>query len=192
MVLIFRVLLGLMRGLIRGKVRGALDDSVIRLTVLPTDADLYFHLNNGRYLSLSDLGRLDLAMGSGLWRVMLRNRWFPVAASSTARFRKSIDLFRRFDLRSRLVGWDTKWIYVAHWFELDGEIAATILFRVVFLKGREAIAPSTLFEAMGIEAEAERVPEWIRHWKETEERIKPMMNRATEEPGEEIDREQVE
>ena len=34
--------------------------SRIRLTTLPTDIDLLRHMNNGRYLSLFDLGRWDL------------------------------------------------------------------------------------------------------------------------------------
>lgn len=192
MVLVFRIILGVIRGLLRRNRRALFEDSVIRLRVLPTDADLYFHLNNGRYLSISDLGRLDLAMGNGLSSVMMKNRWFPVVATSMARFRFSIGLFQRFTLRTRIVGWDAKWLYIVHWFELDGRAAATILLKAVFLERRKTIPPARLFEEMGIVAEPERLPEWIRHWIETEEAIKPALNQAMEDSVEKIDREQAE
>ena len=38
------------------------DFSYITLTVLPTDIDFYWHMNNGRYLSMMDLGRMNFTM----------------------------------------------------------------------------------------------------------------------------------
>ena len=50
--------------------RCALPDgmSVLRFRAWPTDLDPSLHVNNGRYLALMDLGRLDLMVGAGLWR----------------------------------------------------------------------------------------------------------------------------
>ena len=42
------------------------DVSVLGLRVLPNDLDLSLHMNNGRYLTVMDLGRLDLILRSGL------------------------------------------------------------------------------------------------------------------------------
>ncbi|MBN9173553.1 MAG: 4-hydroxybenzoyl-CoA thioesterase, partial [Microbacterium sp.] len=44
----------------RGERLSATDVGRIRLTTLPTDIDILMHMNNGRYLSLFDLGRWDL------------------------------------------------------------------------------------------------------------------------------------
>jgi len=44
-----------------------------RLTfrVLPTDLDVLGHMNNGVYLSIMDLGRMDLLQRSGVWSRLL-------------------------------------------------------------------------------------------------------------------------
>lgn len=40
--------------------------SRIRGCVLPNDLDLNFHMNNGRYLTVLDLGRIDFLLRIGL------------------------------------------------------------------------------------------------------------------------------
>ena len=41
--------------------------------VQPLDLDLNLHMNNGRYLSIMDLGRFDLMLKAGVfWRLMAR------------------------------------------------------------------------------------------------------------------------
>ena len=42
------------------------DESVIRVRVWPHDLDLWGHVNGGRYLTLSDLSRLDFSIRTGL------------------------------------------------------------------------------------------------------------------------------
>ena len=63
---------------------------VTKFMVLPHDIDLNIHLNNGRFLTFMDLGRLDFIMRAGLARVFLKMKWNPVVASATVRYRKSI------------------------------------------------------------------------------------------------------
>ena len=45
-------------------------------------------MNNGRYLTLMDLGRADLVIRSGLWRAVLRHGWAPVVSAVKIRFRR--------------------------------------------------------------------------------------------------------
>lgn len=70
--------IGLLLLIIRARVRGALnppqDVSKVWFRVWPHDLDPSIHMNNGRYLALMDLGRLDLLIRSGLWRALLKNR----------------------------------------------------------------------------------------------------------------------
>ena len=51
----------------RKDARAARPSARIRLTTLPTDIDILRHMNNGRYLSLFDLGRWDLLIRTGLF-----------------------------------------------------------------------------------------------------------------------------
>jgi acyl-CoA thioesterase FadM len=52
---------------------------VVRLAfrVLPTDLDIYRHMNNGRYLSIADVARFDMLRRTGLWEMLNRHGWYP-------------------------------------------------------------------------------------------------------------------
>ena len=71
-------------GLIGLPRRGLLEESRISFRVLPNDCDINGHLNNGRYLSFMDLGRLHLVAQIGLLRVILRRRWLLCADHESA------------------------------------------------------------------------------------------------------------
>src|ERR1700682_5304210 len=112
--------------------RDVFAESRLRLRVWPNDCDLNFHLNDGRYVSLAGLWRVDLLARSGLLRIARKRGWFPVVGSATIRYRKSLLPFERFTLRSRLVAWDEKWFYIEHLFERgDGSIGARLIVRTV-------------------------------------------------------------
>src|SRR5262245_34092258 len=94
--------------------------SVRTFRAWPLDIDTSLHLNNGRYLTLMDLGRLDFMVASGLWRVVLRQRWTPIASAITIRFRREIRLFQRFRIETRLVAWDSTFVVMEQNFILIG------------------------------------------------------------------------
>ena len=45
--------------------KGPLEESRVAFRVLPTDCDINLHMNNGRYLSFMNLGRLHLVAHLG-------------------------------------------------------------------------------------------------------------------------------
>lgn len=134
MNLLFRIIWVLLGALRRSRL-SPLDESVISLRVLPNDLDLHAHMNNGRYLSIMDLGRLDLMARTGLGRVALERRWIPLVAWVSIRYRRPLKLFQRFDLRTRIVYWDTKWFYIEQRFEHQGQLVAAARIRGL-LRGR--------------------------------------------------------
>lgn len=87
MTLWFRLIWLLLTARLRGKVQ-LFDISVLRLRVLPNDLDFNGHINNGRYFTLADLGRLDFLIRAGVARVAIANRAVPLigdARGSSAR-----------------------------------------------------------------------------------------------------------
>src|SRR5579884_1780374 len=70
--------------------------------VLPTDLDIFRHVNNGIYFSIMDLARVDMIVRSGLLKVMRKARLRPVVAAETIRFRRSLTLFQRFNVETRV------------------------------------------------------------------------------------------
>ncbi len=170
-----RMVTTFVRALFRSKL-GLFEESRLRLRVWPNDFDAYLHLNNGRYLSMMDLGRFDLVIRNGLGRIMWTRKWFPVVGSSMIRYRRPIDAFRSYDLYTSLVGWDEKWMYIAHRFEKDGELMAAAIIQGVFKGAEGTIAPTRMFRELGHDAaEAVRMPQWIVEWQGADAEMK---NRA--------------
>lgn len=110
------------------------DTSALSFRVLPNDLDLSLHMNNGRYLAIMDLGRLDLLMRSGLGGAVWRNGWTPVANAAVIRFRRELRAFDRYRLETRIVGWLEQAVLIEQTFvfsagEREGQVSARALFK---------------------------------------------------------------
>jgi acyl-CoA thioesterase FadM len=148
---------------------GFLDESAIRLRVWPNDLDANLHMNNSRYLLAMDVGRWELVIRTGLWRELLRRRWFPVVGSATLRFRRPLDPFQRYRLVTRLVAWDEKWCFLEQRFERGGHAHAVGRVKALFRGPQGHVSSAALLAAAGYpEAAARRVPDAIRRWQEAE------------------------
>ena len=88
----------------RGSPLAPTDVGSVRFRVLPNDLDLQRHMNNGVYLSLMDLGRIDLMVRSGVWSELTARGYYPVIVSSTITYRRSLELWQTYELESRMVG----------------------------------------------------------------------------------------
>jgi len=162
--LIFRTLLHLLRSR-RASALGMLDVGRVRFRVLPTDLDVLGHMNNGVYFSIMDLGRMDLMIRSGAWGPLRARGWYPVMANETMSFRKSLQPWQLFDLESKIVGVDTKAVYVLQRFVVDGEIYAEAMTRGRFLKkGGGTVSVAELTEMLGAEAASLTPPAWVTQW----------------------------
>jgi acyl-CoA thioesterase FadM len=144
---------------------GILDVAHTPFRVRPTDIDILRHMNNGVYLSMADLGRFDLLIRSGVWETFNRLGWYPVVANQTISYRKSLDLWTKYDLQSKLVGADARGIFVEQRFVVNGEIYAQMVIRGRFLKrSGGTVTIDELNEATGVDVRALEVPEWILRW----------------------------
>lgn len=144
---------------------GPLDVSTTSFRVLPTDVDTLGHMNNGRYLSIADLGRFELLQDAGLYGPMRKRGWYPVVVASTISYRKSLDLWQKYDLESRFVGVDDRAVYVEQRFTVDGEIYAQMVIRGRFLKQSGGLVPmDELIEFFGVGRDDVRMPEWLVRW----------------------------
>jgi acyl-CoA thioesterase FadM len=139
--------------------------SRIRLTTLPTDIDVLRHMNNGRYLSLFDLGRWDLLVRSGLADATRERGWYPVVASETITFRRSLTLWQRFVVESRFLGHDDRSLYLEHRAVVDGEIYARAIIRARMLRrGGGTVDHAELFAAVGRPEGLPDVEPWVHEW----------------------------
>ncbi|MFE5408943.1 acyl-CoA thioesterase [Microbacterium sp. NPDC056569] len=153
------------RRLRRGGRLGPNEISRIRLTTLLTDIDLLRHMNNGRYLSLFDLGRWDLLVRTGLWDVMKAYGWYAVVSSETVTFRKSLNLWQKFDVESRMIGHDDRAVYLEHRAVVGGEVYARAIIRARMMKrSGGTLSHDELFAAIGRPEGVPEVDAWVHDW----------------------------
>ncbi|MGA7750650.1 MAG: thioesterase family protein [Gallionella sp.] len=124
MNLIFRMLYVLILSLFRERLDAGNFVSRLSLRVLPNDLDINFHMNNGRYLTISDLNRVDLFARSGLLKAMFKRNWIPVIAEHTMAYKKPWGIFEHFDVKLEVTHWDEKYFYMKHTFSKDERIVA--------------------------------------------------------------------
>jgi len=126
-----------------------LDEITLDLWVLPNDLDAFGHMNNGRYLALMDLGRLAMMARVGLLRCARANDWTPLVRGIEIEYYKPLKLGTRCRLHSRLVSWDTKWVYLEQRFTRGVELHARAHVRGL-LRGRDGNIPTAeLLAAVG-------------------------------------------
>lgn len=116
------------------------------MRVLPTDLDLLMHVNNGIYFSLMDFGRWDMVFRNGVYDACYRKGWYAVVAGETIKFKKSLKLWDKFTLQTQVVGHDEKNFFIQQKFVCRGELMATGLVKVRFLKkSGGTVSPAEIF-----------------------------------------------
>jgi acyl-CoA thioesterase FadM len=140
----------------------------MRVRVWPTDMDLNFHLNDGRYVSLSGLARVDLMLRNGLLRRALKRGWYPVVGGVVIRYRREIRAFEKFELHSRILGWDEKWFYFEHRFEKGGSVVALAYARGVMRTREGAVPPSDVLQLVEWKEASPPLPDAVVRWQQAD------------------------
>jgi acyl-CoA thioesterase FadM len=163
--LYFRLLFLLLR-IWRLPRRGLLEPSRAAFRTLPNDCDINFHMNNGRYLSFMDLGRVHLMAQTGLLPVILKQGWMPVLSAAEINFIRSIQPLQKFDLVTRLVSWDEKYFYIEQKFEVRGVLCAHAYVKGLFLKKGGKVSNTDAVAIAGYTDTPPPMPEELRLWAE--------------------------
>ena len=151
---------------------------------LPWDIDLWMELNNGRTLTLYDLGRIPLARRVGLVNLLRKKRWGLTMAGAVVRYRRRVRTFERIEMRSRAIGWDARFLYLEQsmWLK-SGECANHIVYRSAITSAKGIVPPAEALAAMGQEVASPPLPDWVRTWQQAEEQRPwpPMNDQPTQE-----------
>lgn len=133
--------------------------------VWPTDLDVLWHMNNGIYLSIMDLARVDLMIRSRLAQHIRAQGWYPVIVAETIQFRRSLGLFQRFEIQTRVLGWDEKAIVLEQQFFRGSEAVAHALVRARFLsKAGGTVTPQQLAEVAGYDPASPPLADYAAEW----------------------------
>jgi len=152
---------------------------VSRHTVLPWDLDPWLELNNGRTLTLYDLGRIVLVKRLGMVGIMSREGWGMSVAGASVRYRRRLRVFQQVELRSRLIGWDARFLYLEQAMWRRGACCSQALLRMAVTDDAGIVTTDRVAAAIGHDPAPPPLPGWVTAWIDAEaERPWPPLDAA--------------
>jgi hypothetical protein len=118
------------------------------------------------------LGRYQLIFASELRNICLKKRWFPVVTSDLMSVYKPIYMFEKFELVSKLVGWNDRRFYSEQIFMVKGQVRARCLAEGVIGGPEGFLNPTVAFSLIGDNRVSPELPEEFKLWIELKRKIK--------------------
>jgi acyl-CoA thioesterase FadM len=143
---------------------GLFDTHVSHHICWPWDLDPWVELNNGRTLTLYDLGRLPLARRTGFERLLRDQRWGLTVAGSSVRYRRRVTMFSRLTMYTRCLGWDDRFVYMEQSMWKDGECTSQALIRSAIVSKAGMVKPADMAAVLGVAETSPALPEWVEAW----------------------------
>lgn len=174
MNLYFRLLIGLLRSAFSRSIK-VTEQTQNRFRVLPTDIDLFGHMNNGRYLQIMDVARCCWMVRSGVIGAMAKNRWSAVLGGGTIRFRRALKPLESYRVTTRLICWDRRWFYLEHGFiDRRGNCVAVGNSRAALRHKGKWVSAQQVMDQVDPGVISDPIPEYLHALNENEE----LMNQA--------------
>ena len=145
------------------------DVSDTTFRIRPWDIDMFLEVNNGRVLTLYDLGRFDFSIRMGLAKLLKENRWGLVVAGSTVRYRRRIRMFEKVTIYTQVVGYEDRWIYIVQSMWVKDAPASSILLRTGITSKGKVISARDVVGALDIDNWDPALHEWVTEWIQSEE-----------------------
>ncbi|QYK01450.1 thioesterase family protein [Shewanella psychrotolerans] len=143
-----------------------LGTSRIDYRALPLDCDINFHLTNSRYPAFMDLARTYMLAEMGLLKRFLKLKWMPIVNAAEFTYIRDIKPLHKFQIESKVVGWDEKYFYVEQRFVSDGTLRCIVHVRGVFVSNRKQVPITEMIKEAGFEGETPVLPPEVAKWKE--------------------------
>jgi len=133
------------------------------------DCDIFMEMNNGRILTLYEMGRFQAAVRMGLCALLKKKRWGLTVAGSSIRYRRRITPFEKYETRTRIATWDERFVYIEQgMFKMNGECASNVLLRTAVVEKGRAVPTDVLIKAMGITTPRPTPAPWVQNWIDAE------------------------
>lgn len=134
----------------------------------PVDIDVFGEMNNGRILTVYDLGRLVMGQRMGLIKALKENGWGLTMAGASVRYRQRVRLFQKFTMHSRAVGYDDRFMYLTQTMWSKGHATSSILYRAAVTDKNGIVPTEQILKAMGVTQWNPVLPEWVQNWIDAE------------------------
>ena len=123
---------------------GPYEPIVQRFRAWPWYCDQNLHINNAQYLTFMDYGRVAWLVRSGLAQRVFDGAHTALVASLGITYRREIRWFAPFELETRALGYEGRWLYVAQTFRQRGKLSARAVLRIG-IKGPEGLVDFAQF-----------------------------------------------
>jgi acyl-CoA thioesterase FadM len=148
------------------------DTIEMRLRVWPNDLDVNGHMNNGRYMTITDLAIIEYFIRVGLFRIAMRKGWRPMLGGSMISFRRGLKPFKVYTLRFSMQCWDERWNYCEFAFEHGGQTMANGFTKGAVV-GRDGIVTAAeTCDALGVNPSSPPFPAAVAAWIEADRLIR--------------------
>ncbi|MEO0680294.1 MAG: acyl-CoA thioesterase [Pseudomonadota bacterium] len=141
---------------------------VVHTRCWPWDIDPFMELNNGRTMTLMDIGRLPLAVRSGLIEAIRRKGWRLTMAGAVVQYRRRVLPFAKMEIRSRVAGYDDRFVYLEQLVMTKGQPAHHAMYRGVIVGPNGIVPTSEVLAELPYDDWDMELPEWARIWAEAE------------------------
>jgi len=137
-----------------------LDEHCISAIVLTSDIDVHLHMNNSRYQYQLDFVRVRFFLETNAYRVVRARKGFGLMSAVASRYRMALNLFQRYQIKTKLINWDHNSLYFEHRYVAPrGPIAEFVYFYSIVQFRIFNITPEEFVcEYLGID-EAPEMPE---------------------------------
>ncbi len=143
---------------------GLFDMHVSHHICWPWDIDPWMELNNGRTLTLFDLGRIPMGRRMGLDHILKAKGWGLAVAGNSTRYRKRVRMFDRLEMRTHLLGWDARFLYMEQSMWKGEECTSHILIRSAVTSKAGIVSPAEMAVACGYATQSPALPDWVQQW----------------------------
>jgi len=130
----------------------------------PWDIDPWRELNNGRTLTLYDLGRLPMTDRTGMIASVRRNGWKMAVAGASIRYRRRVRMFHRIEMQSAILGWDDRFFYFQQTMWHKDEATSSVLLRMAVTDTSGILAPARLAEDLNWPCPSPALPDYVTAW----------------------------
>ena len=137
----------------------------------PMDCDTNGHVNTARYFVFMEMARLDLARRSGLLMFCLRNRLSLMAMSAKITFWREIKAFQKLTVKSKVVGYDDKFICFEQKIVSDEGVHSVAVLRVALRGKGYFYKPEDLMRDLHFIYEAKPFPDHVAQWLSSEDAV---------------------
>ena len=135
----------------------------------PWYVDMFLEVNNGRILTLYDLGRFDYSIRVGLAKILKDKRWGLVVAGSSVRYRRRVRMFDKVTIRTQVVGFDKQWIYVVQSMWVNEIPTSSVVLRTGITNQGKVMPADDVLKALNIDGWRPEPNGWVKDWIHSED-----------------------